>query len=40
MWLSKLPFDQNPIAIHYKFNDNFESHINFEEIKREQKNGL
>jgi hypothetical protein len=36
MWLLKLPLDQNPIVIYYKFNGNFKSYINFREINRGQ----
>jgi hypothetical protein len=37
MWLLKLPLDQNLIVIYHKFNNNFKSHINFNEIKKNTK---
>jgi hypothetical protein len=39
MWLLKSPLDQNPRVIYQKFNGNFKSHVNFEEIKGGQVEG-
>jgi hypothetical protein len=40
MWLLKLSLDQNSIMNYHKFNGDFKSHINFERIKRRQRDDM